>query len=225
MALPEGYVPYVTSARRYRWRRQIVAADAGDLGLAAVFFALRVGTYGTPLPPDLPARSLLLTAGVLALEEVRGAGVDELRSYGLSIAQAHALINRIETDEDLADMPTFQAGPNIGQEYETDPLTLYPSAVTAATGNGDSYELGDKGTLRLALDVTAISGTGASLHCQVQTRNSSADTWRTVEAFPIVSAVGVTYRTVPGCDRYVRTQHTLAGSTPSVTFSVSGNAV
>lgn len=225
MALPEGFYPYVTSARRYLFLGERERLRTGDDGPALAFRVRRLATYGTTLPPDLPGRALLIADDVLALEEARGAGVTELRAYGLSTRQAEALINRLETDPELAVPETFQAGPNVGQLYETDPITLRASATATVTGNGDVYELGDKGTLRLALDVTAISGTGATLHVQVQTRNNASDSWRTLEAFPIASAVGTSYRAVSGCDRYVRTQHSIAGSSPSVTFSVSGNAV
>ena len=51
--------------------------------------------------------------------------------------------------------------------------------------------------------------------CEFYSQTSPPDGW----------SVAATYRTVAGCDRYVRTQHTLAGSSPSVTFSVTGNAV
>ena len=225
MSLPAGFAPGVGSRRRWLFLMERRRCREGDDGGELVFRALRLAAYGTPLPPDLPARSRLIAADVIALEEVRGADPNELRSYGLSTRQAEALITRLVTDPELAVPNSFSSGPNAGSLYDQDDLTLYASAVTTVTGNGSSYELGDKDTLRLALDVTAISGTAPTLHVQVQTRNSGSDAWRTLEAFPIATAIGVAYRTVPGCDRYVRTQHTLGGTSPSVTFSVTGNAV
>lgn len=194
-------------------------AREADDGPEMVFRALRLAAYGTPFPPDFPSRSRLIAADVLALEEVRGADPNELRTYGLSTRQAEALITRLETDPELAVNPSFSTGPRAGDAYDQDDIILSSSATKTVAGNGDSYELGDRGTMRLALDVTALTGT---LHVQVQTRNSSSDTWRTIEAFPVATAVGVAYRTFYGCDRYVRTQHTPSSS---ATFSVTGNAV
>ncbi len=225
MPIPDDFTPSVTSARRYRFLREKRAGREGEGAAEILFRALRLDTYGTPFPPDFPARAALLAGDVRCVEEARGAAPDELRSYGLTLTQAEAVINRLDTDTDLDPMPTFQSGPRAGQSYEQDDVTLASSAERSATGDGDEYELGDRGTLRLALDVTAASGTTPTLHVQVQTRALSSDTWRTVGAFPIVSATGTTYREFTGCNRYVRTQHTLAGTSPVFTFSVSGNAV
>ena len=224
MAIPDDFAPYVTSARRYRFRRERRAADEGDRGAELVFRALRFETHGTPLPTDLPARATLLAGDVYALEEVRGAGVEELRTYGLTVAQAEALINRLETDPELSQvLPTFQSpSPRAGQSYEQDDVTLFASAAVTAGAAGDSYELGDRGTLRLTLDVTALAASG-ELRVQVETRNSSADAWRPVGSFAPASDVGATDTTVPGLDRYARIFFGLSGA--SATFSVSGNAV
>lgn len=225
MALPAGWVPYVTSVRRWRFLSERRFARWNEPGAAAAMRSLRLSTDSAPLPATLPGRAKLLSADVLALEEVRGAGVAELRTYGLSVGEAEALINRLETDQELQVPRTFQTGPQAGQAYEEDSVTLRASAEATSSGDGDSYELGDRGTLRLALDVTAISGTNPNLHVQVQTRATSDDTWRTLEAFPRVSAIGTTYISVVGCDRYVRLQHALSGTSPRATFSVTGNGI
>lgn len=226
MSLPIDWVPFVSTTRRWRYLKEKgYERDQLD-GLSAAMRTIRLDTYTAPLPPDFPSRTALLAADYLGLEDLRGAGVSELRYYGFSVAEAHAIINRLDDDTEISAMSTFQAGPNIGQEYEEDSITLRASSALTATANGDSYELGDKGTMRLASDVTAVSGTSPTVHVQIQTRALASDSWRTIGAFDIQSAAGVQYQTFPGCDRFVRGQYTLGGSaTPTVTFSVTGTAV
>jgi hypothetical protein len=156
---------------------------------------------------------------VLAVEEVIGAGLDELRSYGLGAQQAATLtlwLHRYST-------MNFSTGPRAGQHYEQDDITLLISALRSASGVSDTYEVGDKSTLRLDLDVTAVSGSG-TVHVQIETRAlyGSGD-WRVVDAFPVQSAAGSVRRTMSGCDRFVRAVYTIGGT--SVTFSLTGEAV
>lgn len=222
MALPAGFAPYTTSPRRYYFRREMERRSSREDGASAVFRARRLAATGTALPTTFPSRTLLLTAGVLAVEEVVGAGVDELRSYGLSLPRAEALIRFLEGFT----MTTFQIGPRAGQIYEEDEIELLASGTRTASGTSDVYELGDRSTLRLDLDVTAVSGTAPRLHVQVETRKAYASgTWRVVDAFDIATAVGAQRRAMGGCDRFVRVAYALEGTTPSFAFSVSGEAV
>ena len=99
-------------------------------------------------------------------------------------------------------------------------------ALGAAQADVGGGQVGDRGTLRLDLDVTAVSGTAPRLHVQVETRKAYASgTWRVVDAFDIATAVGAQRRAMGGCDRFVRVAYTLEGTTPSFAFSVSGEAV
>jgi hypothetical protein len=211
--------PSITSARRYRFLRERAAERDREDGAQAVFRSLRLATTGTTLPATFPSRAALITAGVLAVEEVVGAGLDELRSYGLGAQQAATLtlwLHRYST-------VIFSYGPLSGQHYEQDEITLLTSAARTASGVSDTYEVGDRGTLRLDLDVTAVSGSG-TVHCQIETRPlyGSGD-WRVVDAFPVQSAAGSVRRTMAGCDRFVRAVYTIGGT--SVTFSLTGEAV
>lgn len=211
--------PSITSARRYRFLRERAAERDREDGAQAVFRSLRLATTGTTLPATFPSRAALVTAGVLAVEEVIGAGLDELRSYGLGAQQAATLtlwLHRYST-------MNFSTGPRAGQHYEQDDITLLISALRSASGASDVYEVGDKGTLRLDLDVTAVSGSG-TVHVQIETRAlyGSGD-WRVVDAFPVQSAAGSVRRTMSGCDRFVRAVYTIGGT--SVTFSLTGEAV
>lgn len=92
MALPAGFEPSIATARRYLFRAECEALRVGDDGPATAFHARRLDAPGTDLPDDLPGRALLLAAGVLAVEEVTGAGVAELATYGLPRPTAEALI-------------------------------------------------------------------------------------------------------------------------------------
>lgn len=222
MTLPASFAPYVTSPRRYHFLRERERRRTADTGPADAFRGQRLAATGTALPTTFPSRTLLLTAGVLAVEEVVGAGVDELRSYGLSLPRAEALIRFLEGFT----MTTFNYGPRAGQLYEEDEVELLASGTRTASGTSDVYELGDRSTLRLDLDVTAVSGTAPRLHVQVETRKAYASgTWRVVDAFDIATAVGAQRRAMGGCDRFVRVAYTLEGTTPSFAFSVSGEAV
>ena len=211
--------PSITSARRHRFLRERAAERDGEDGAQAVFRSLRLATTGTTLPATFPSRAALITAGVLAVEEVVGAGLDELRSYGLGAQQAATLTLWLHRYTHM----TFSTGPRVGQHYDEDDITLLISALRSASGVSDTYEVGDRGTLRLDLDVTAVSGSG-TVHCQIETRPlyGSGD-WRVVDAFPVQSAAGSVRRTMAGCDRFVRVVYTIGGT--SVTFSLTGEAV
>ena len=218
MALPQGFVPYTTSHRRYLFRREKERRSTEEDGAAAVFRSRRLALSATPLPAGFPSRALLLAADVLAVEEVQGAGVDELRSYGLNLSRAEALVFFLEGFT----MTTFNYGPRVGQFYEEDEITLIASAARTSSFNSDVYEIGDKGALRLDLAVTAVSGSGA-VHAQIETRKEYASgTWRAVDAFE-ASAVGSERRSIGGLDRFVRSACTVSGT--SITFSLSGEAV
>jgi hypothetical protein len=167
---------------------------------------------------NLPGRSRLLAAGVLALEEVRGADPAELRHYGLDARTAEALIAFLERREP---MTTFQSGPRAGEIYEQDPVTLLASAARTTSVTTAAYELGDRGTVRLRLDVTVFTGT--SLHCQIETSTDGSTGWRVVDAFAVVGGTGSQDRAMSGCDRYIRAVCTFSGTT--ATYSLAGTAV
>lgn len=223
MALPPNYQgPSVTSARRYLWLAQRDRTRMGEIGPASAFRARRLAATGTSLPSAFPSRALLIAAGVLAVEEVVGAGVSELLSYGLSPAAAERLVLWLER----LSMNTFNYGSRAGQSYQEDEVTLVASGTRTASFTTDVFEIGDKGTLRLSLALSAISGTGARLHAQVETREAyGSGTWRVVDAFGPLFAAGTTNRSMSGLDRFVRVVCTIEGTSPSVAFALTGTAV
>jgi hypothetical protein len=105
-------------------------------------------------------------------------------------------------------------------------VELLAPASRTSSATSDVYEVGDKGTLRLSLAITAASGTAPTLHVQIETREAyGSGTWRVVDAFPVQSSTGTVRRSWGGLDRFVRAVCTIGGSSPSFTFSLSGEAV
>lgn len=98
------------------------------------------------------------------------------------------------------------------------------AGVTGA-GNTSSIEVGSRHTLRLALSVTAASGTTPSLTVNVQTSPDNSS-WYVVGSFAAKTAVGSESKAFSGLDRYVRLQWAApSGTTPSFTFNATGELV
>lgn len=112
--------------------------------------------------------------------------------------------------------------PNYGND-----VTLVPAGtVVTAAGTGTARELGNKAAFRAVSEVTAISGAGASLTVIIETSydNGATDAWRTAATLTAQTATG-RVRANPLIDRWVRARWTVAGTTPSITFGVDGEAV
>jgi hypothetical protein len=80
------------SPRRYyllKWRG---LEDVCEHELALLFMAKQAEIAGTALPSDFPGRAALSAAGYTALEDVRGAEVEELVSAGLDEQTAERAI-------------------------------------------------------------------------------------------------------------------------------------
>jgi hypothetical protein len=119
-------------------------------------------------------------------------------------------------------MPAFDAlGPIYG-----DPITVLPSTTATASGNGGAVPSGPYNTFRLTLDVTAASGTTPSLTVTIQTSADGSTGWTTLgTAFNAATAVSNQRKVLSGADRFVRASYTISGTTPSFTFSVTGQAI
>jgi hypothetical protein len=103
-------------------------------------------------------------------------------------------------------------------------VVLVPSAARSAAGNGASLDTGERSTLRLLLDVAAVSGLGATTTVTVE-QSSDGMTWRSHSSFAAAAAVGTERKVFGPLDRVVRVSWTVGGTTPSVTFSVTGELV
>lgn len=104
-------------------------------------------------------------------------------------------------------------------------ISVLASSTQTTSGTGAAVDLGvsaaPNALHQLALDVSAVSGTGASMVVTVETSRDQV-TWAAVDAYPAVTATGSTPRSFVGLQRYVRAKWALTGTTPSFTFSLSG---
>jgi len=100
-------------------------------------------------------------------------------------------------------------------------ITLERDTLTA-TRDGETVDLMRAG-LALTLAVTAASGTNPTLDVALQTSHD-ATTWTTVASFARATGVTSERKRFSGLDRYVRVVATLGGTSPSFTFSVTGEA-
>lgn len=96
---------------------------------------------------------------------------------------------------------------------------LVPPAAQAATFTSAVIELGDRGTARLTLNVTAGTGT---LDVAIQT-SADGTTWRAVAAFTQATGVTSERKSFTGIDRFIKAVCTIG--TGPFTFSVDGEAV
>lgn len=114
-----------------------------------------------------------------------------------------------------------------GQWADTADLTLKASAAVTASGVGSWIEVGDRGQARLTLTVTAVSGTSPTLDVDIETASDSSGAGNTtLGSFSQKAAAGSQRLIFHGVDRFLRVKYVLGGSaSPSVTFSVSGEAV
>lgn len=101
---------------------------------------------------------------------------------------------------------------------------LAASAEREENGQGEAVDMGDRSTLRLTLNVSAVEGTAPSLAVAVETSEDGSTAWREAGAFTARSTTGSQRIVVPGCDRYVRAAWYIDGTTPAFTFSVLGEA-
>lgn len=111
--------------------------------------------------------------------------------------------------------------------FRSQDVTTHVSTAETATGNDTAVELGDVATVRLVLAVTAASGTTPTLDVTVETSmdNGVTDAWRSLGTFAQKTAAGSERKSFGGCDRWVRTRRVVAGTTPSFTYTVSGEGV
>jgi hypothetical protein len=111
------------------------------------------------------------------------------------------------------------------QFFQGDQVVLAPSAVRTTNGSGTPVATDVHSTTRLDLNVTAASGTTPSMTVTVETSKDGATNWVAAGAFAAVTTTGVTRKTVGGLDRFVRVSWAITGTTPSFTFTVSGELI
>lgn len=111
-----------------------------------------------------------------------------------------------------------------GGAIHGDAVVLVPSAVRTASGSGGTYVMESRSTLRLALAVTAASGTSPNLAVTVE-NSGDGSTWYSAGTFAAKTGTGTERKSFSGIDRFVRVSWAITGTTPSFTFEVAGEAV
>lgn len=105
-----------------------------------------------------------------------------------------------------------------------DALTLKASAAQTVSTVGATVAVGEHGVARLTLAVTAATGTTPTLDVVVET-SQDGTTWRSLGSFAQKTIVASERKSFSGCDHYIRYNATVAGTTPSFTYSVVGSGV
>lgn len=104
-------------------------------------------------------------------------------------------------------------------------VTIAPSAARTTTGNSGWIDSQGFDDLVLELDVTAASGTTPTLNVTVDTAETAAGgSSRSVAAFAQKTGISNERKSFPGIDNFYRVTWTIAGTTPSFTFSIVGEA-
>lgn len=111
-----------------------------------------------------------------------------------------------------------------GRWADTDDLVVHASAARTATFQTTALEVGDKGVAALDLAVTAASGTTPSMTVTIETSKDGSTNWQTVAAFAAKTAVASERKVFSGLDRFIRANCAISGTTPSFTFSITGEA-
>lgn len=101
-------------------------------------------------------------------------------------------------------------------------IEMAPSAARTAAGNGTGWwEWGGRGWAIFSVNVTAVSGTTPQLTVIVESSADGGTTWRAQGQTAVITAVSVTDTVINGqFSELVRVRWTVAGTTPSFTFSV-----
>jgi hypothetical protein len=205
--------PGIYHPRRYYLLKSQVP-EAEDSGLREVWWAKQAATPAVAIPANFPHQAALAAIRYTTWHDIDGATVDELIVAGLPRQTAQAVIK-------LRGEKMGYTKSN-GEWADTDPVVLSASSSKTATASGAWVEIGDKGTLRLLLDVT-VDG-GGTLDITVETADDATGTnTRTLSTFAQVSAVGTEKKSFTGCDRFARIDYTIV--TGPFTFEVSGEAV
>lgn len=122
-------------------------------------------------------------------------------------------------------MPFTTAGNQLSRGSD---VTVLASGAVTATGQSAAVDVGGAGTLRTQVVVSAATGTSPSLTVTIQTSHDAGatDAWRTAgAAYSAITAAGSSPWQSYAVDRYVRVSYVVSGTTPNITFAVTGEAV
>ena len=216
----------ILTPRRFYLHKRLEAIRLGDDDAADVWLFKQLQTPWPALPADFPARSKLIAVGYFSVRDLDAADTKELKKLGLTRREADAVLLAMES---YTMIPTVLKSPSVrmgnGEFAAFYDAPLFPSAAMTATTTGEVMEMGDLTTLRMTLDVTAASGTTPTLDVVIQTSPDGTTGWQTLGTFGQKTAVSSERNVFPGADRYVRAVATISGTTPSFTFSLTGDAL
>ncbi|MEM0459293.1 MAG: hypothetical protein QXZ31_05460 [Thermofilaceae archaeon] len=109
------------------------------------------------------------------------------------------------------------------QDHWTESVVLLPSAARTASGNTADIDVGRFLYAEVCVDVTAVSGTDPVLNVYVEGKNRYTGKYKTLLSFENISSVQTLWGTIsPLIFTLVRVRWTISGTSPSFTFSVSG---
>lgn len=108
--------------------------------------------------------------------------------------------------------------------YVGEGVVLADAGARTTSGNGPAIGTGTAHTLRATLTVSAVAGTTPSATVTLQT-SADGTSWRTLATYSAATGAGSQRLSASGLDRLVRASWTITGTTPSVTFAVSGEFV
>lgn len=107
---------------------------------------------------------------------------------------------------------------------EARPDATLASAARTASGNGAAFNTNQATSLEGFLTVSAASGTTPTLDARLETSVDGGATWTTVAAFTQITAAGARNRVFGPLGDLCRWAWTIAGTTPSFTFTITAEA-
>ena len=120
-------------------------------------------------------------------------------------------------------MPLDRKG-NYYADDEARPDAAVASAARTASGNGAAFNTDQADSVEGVLTVTAASGTSPTLDARLETSVDGGVTWTTVGAFAQITAAGSRSRVFGPLGDQCRWAWTIAGGTPSFTFTITAEA-
>lgn len=104
-------------------------------------------------------------------------------------------------------------------------LDMSPAAAVTADANGTAVLIGDRGTVRLTLEVSDVDGTNPTLDVDIETSEDGSD-WRVLGSFAQLDDDGSERKSFGGADRYIRAVYDIGGTdNPTFTVSLTGEAL
>lgn len=96
---------------------------------------------------------------------------------------------------------------------------VHPATARTASGTAPGvHDLGESSYVAVYVNITAISGSGASLTVIVED-SPDGTVWGQLATSSALTSTGVTVLRASQPSQFVRVRYTIAGTTPSITFS------